>query len=197
MRDTVRTAFPGWVQRYEGRVHHMYRDTAQEGYVTTGVGNLIDPVSLATPLPWLTPGGEPATEEQICSQWSAVKAMPAGMVAGHYKDSRSLVLSDEAIDALVRSKLEAFWSILAGHFEAAEDWPAPAQLGLLLMAWALGPHFPRRWPLFSAACVAQDWVRAAAECEISGARAVRNAEHRDLFLAAAVADDPDALEGGA
>lgn len=192
MRDSVRSAFPGRVQKYEGRTSWMYLDT--KGLVTTGVGNLIDPVSLATPLPWLLPGGDPATEEQICSQWSAVKAMAPGMVAAKYRAADSLYLADEAIDDLVRSKLAAFWSILAGQFPDAEEWPAPAQLGLLLMAWALGPHFPARWPLFRGACERQDFVSAAAQCEISGARPARNAEHRGLFLAAAVADDMDALE---
>jgi hypothetical protein len=126
--------------------------------------------------------------------------MKPGMLAETYVDrAHGLRLTDEAIDEHMGATLDEFWGHLEGYFPDIEEWPAAAQLGLLLMAWAMGPHVPKwhpnGWPHFTAACVAQDWLKAAAESEISGARPARNKEHRDLFLSAAVADDPEALEG--
>lgn len=80
------------------------------------------------------------------------------------------------------------------YFPSAEDWPAPAQLALLLHAWAVGPHaYRREWPRLSAALDACDWFRAAEECKIRNARDARNDEHRRLFRAAALAEDPEVL----
>ena len=42
MRPSVFAAFPGFITRFEGRLPFMYLDT--KGLVTTGVGNLIDPL---------------------------------------------------------------------------------------------------------------------------------------------------------
>jgi hypothetical protein len=199
MRQIVKMAFATEVARYEGRTTWMYRDTHENGYITTGKGNLIDPVSLALDLPWLRADGELADEEEVLAEWGRVKAMPRGLRADRYRGPDGLRLSDEAVDDLVQRKLAEFWSVGLRYFPDAEEWPAPAQLGWLLMAWAMGPAFTeptakrKGWPKFKAACLALDWEMAAAECFIPGARDVRNEEHRRLFLAAASSTDPEAL----
>jgi hypothetical protein len=83
------------------------------------------------------------------------------------------------------------------EFAEFDDWPADAQLGLLSMAWALGPAF--RFLNFQAACQARDFRTAAVESHMNdtnnpGLRP-RNKANFQLFESAAEADegnlDPD------
>ena len=55
----------------EARVFHMYVDIL--GLVSTGLGNLIDPVGMATSLPWRRLDGSLATREEIVAAWHKVK----------------------------------------------------------------------------------------------------------------------------
>ena len=50
MRAAVRTSFRAFNAKYEGTVNFMYVDV--KNLVTIGVGNLIDPISLAVNLPF-------------------------------------------------------------------------------------------------------------------------------------------------
>ena len=76
----------------------------------------------------------------------------------------SLHIDSAEIDRIVAVKLEQNESFLTGRAEFADfgNWPADAQLGLLSMAWALGPAF--RFPKFQAFAANRDWEGAADEC---------------------------------
>lgn len=192
MRESVRTAFPNAVVHHEGRTSWLYLDT--KGLVTTGVGNLVDPVSLALELPWRRAGGEMATCAEVEADWERVKAMRAGMIAGRYRGPRALHLEEADVDELVDRKAGEFWGHLAATFPSAEDWPADAQLGLLLHAWAVGPHgYRRNWPKMSAALDACDWLEVAAQCVMPRARMSRNEAHALCFRNAAAGADPKVL----
>jgi hypothetical protein len=194
MRASVRPAFTAHVERYEGRCSWMYLDT--KALVTTGVGNLIDPIGEAVRLPWARVDGTPATEQEIRADWWAIKGTPSLALRGAQaaRSVAKLHLTEEAIDELVAGKLEAFWATLLGYFPGACEWPADAQLGLLLHAWAVGPHAHRRgWPRLSAALDACDWQTAAEEVVIPGARPARNEAHQLCFRNAAAGADPEVL----
>lgn len=180
MRESVRAGFVGLVQEHEGRTSWMYRDTHPQGLVTCGIGNLIDPPSTALPLPWLRADGARASEKEVRVEWWRVKGMPRALVAARYRDEAAgLHLAEDAIDELVMAKLAEFWGQLCRYFPAAPTWPADGQLGLILHAWAVGPHAHRRyWPRLSAALDAGDWHRAAEEILIPKARPARNAAHQ-------------------
>lgn len=189
MKPEVRAAFPTFSATFEGRVHWLYLDIL--GLVTTGIGNLVDPISYATELPWLAPNGYTAPQTVIREQWATVKAHTELAQQGYRAAEKftTIRLTDAAIDALVLGKLTDNERILKQRFPGLEDWPAEAQLALFSMAWALGPSFPKTWPKFAAACTRMDWGRAADECYIPDANnpglAPRNAEDKRLFLAAA------------
>jgi len=102
------------------------------------------------------------------------------------------------VDDLTERELTRFWGILRGHLPDIDSWPASAQLGLLSMAWGLGPHFPQtggEWPRFAAAAKRRDFLGCAAESEIRNS--ARNEVNADLFRAAAQVEatggDPDVL----
>ena len=171
MYASVQSAWSGFTQPFEGRVHWMYPDI--KGLITTGVGNLIDPKSLAMPLPWTHKStGVRATQDETGSEWDSIKAKSPTLKKSLYTACEAITelrLSDSDIDALVLSKLQANEKVLKGYFALWDSWPADAQLGVLSMAWGLGGGFPPQWPKFTAAANSGDWVTAAAECKMSEA----------------------------
>lgn len=168
--QSVLDAWRAWNEPLEGCVSWMYLDTHRPPLVTTGMGNLIDPVELALALPWCDASGAPASPDDVGAEWRHVKSMPwlSNASAAAAERATTLRLTDEAIDGLISDRLAANTAILVERFPDFDLWPADAQLGLLSMAWAMGPGFPVKFPKFSAACDAQDFVTAAAECQMGG-----------------------------
>lgn len=195
MRPAVRDAFVAFTSPLEGVVPWMYADV--KGLVTTAIGNLIDPMSAAMPLPWRRPNGTPASSEEVSAEWLRVKNDPNAARLGHRYTQRitSLRLTDDGVRDLVFRKLDENDAYLRKRFPDFEEWPADAQLATHSMAWACGPAF--RFPRLEAALRARNWLAAADECHISTAGnpgiVPRNAENRKLYKNAAYAADPDVL----
>jgi GH24 family phage-related lysozyme (muramidase) len=108
MRTVVASIFPKFTETFEGHCAFLYCDI--KGLVTTGRGNLVDPVSLALPLPWQI-DDVTATEDQIAADWNTVKArqdirMRGG---GAYEGLTQIRLTEDAIDSLTMSKAEKWW----------------------------------------------------------------------------------------
>lgn len=195
MKQAVRDAFPAFTDRFEGRVGWMYCDVL--GLVTTGRGNLIDPKPAAMGLPWRNRDGALAGQAQVSREWDTVKSLQAMRVRGGYAyaDCTNLRLTPQAIDDLTCAKLDEMWSHLLGRFPDAEAWPADAQLGLLSMAWAMGPAF--HFPAFASAALAQDFATCADQCKMreegNPGLIPRNQANRTLFNNAARSHDPETL----
>jgi hypothetical protein len=171
----------------------MYLDI--KGLVTVGVGNLIDPVSAAQGLPFRFKNtGSPATQDQITSEWTALKSNTALATKGYLVCGplTQLELSDDDIDSLILSRLTQNENFLKRQpwFQSYDTWPADAQLGLLSMAWAMGPAGPGGFPHFRAACQSLDFNTAAAQCKMdetgNPGLIPRNQANRTLFSNAAV-----------
>lgn len=187
----VRASWCAWSKPFEGRVPTMYRDSDAEGWVTVGVGCLIDPEPLARTLPWRKHGDELATPDEIYSEWWRVKRLPAAMAWWRYAGPMALHLDDAAIDDLVLQRLDADAVVLAAFWPAFGDFPAGAQRGLLSLAWGVGPGATGSgltgptWPHLHAAVEAQDWRAAAEAGQLGPAYGARNAATRAAFLDAA------------
>jgi len=186
MRQSVRDAFRDFSTRFEGCLNFPYLDVL--GLVTTGIGNLIDPVELALGLPWEIDGA-PATADQIRDGWHLVKNRQEkrGRGGWAFAQDSSLRLTPAGIDELLARKLDEVDAYLARRFSGYATWPADAQLGTLSMAWAMGPAF--QFPKFAFAVEALDFTTAADECRMNAAGnpglAPRNTANRLLFLNAA------------
>jgi hypothetical protein len=185
----------------EGLVPFMYQDV--KGLITIGMGNLIDPISTALGLPFrkrrlpgvANPGGL-ATRQEIEAEWNLIKRKPELARLGHRACNPlcKLELDGPAIDNLIRTKLQAHDLYMKRHvpsFRDCETWPADAQMGLLSMAWAMGPAFasPPHWPSFRAACQIPDFDAAAENCRMTEAGnpgvVPRNRANKTLFSNAA------------
>lgn len=170
MYQSVQDAFVDFSTQFEGKVHFMYLDI--KGLVTVGIGNLIDPVDAALNLPFVHKSdGSPASQDEIQTEWNTLKSQPDLAQKGYKACAplTNLMLTDDSIAQLVTAKLNQFASTLqsTSEFSTMDSWPADAQLGLLSMAWAMGPAFGSSWPKFRAACAASDWSTAAANCRMS------------------------------
>lgn len=166
MHQSVLDAYHRFSEPLEGRVLSMYLDV--KGLVTTGVGNLIDPVGAALRLPWKHPDGSLASDAEIREQWLALKGQQ-DLRKLHWKYAAAVTtlrLTDADVDALVVSKLLDNARELRKAYPNFDDFPADAQLGCLSMAWAVGPGFPAIFKNFSRFAVKQDWVAAKACCKI-------------------------------
>jgi hypothetical protein len=199
MQSAVRSVWREFNEPLEGLTDWMYLDV--KGLVTTGMGNLIDPVEAALGLTWRTADQTITTPDVVQNEWNQIKSDLRLVHLGAQAARRvaTLHLSDADIEALILDKLDHDEAILKANpaFADFDDWPADAQLGLLSMGWAMGPGFGPRFPHFSCACAAGDFATAAQDCAISTAGnpgvAARNAANRQAFLFAAGASDPAAL----
>lgn len=209
MRASVRAAFIPFTLPLEGAlpghfgITWMYPDV--KNLVSTGLGNLIDPIGLALNLPFVHLDGTPATRAEIVVEWTRIKTLPPdaqGRTAaqlGHLyaKPHTKLRLTNEGIKALIDRKLAENETVIATIFREWPNWPADAQLATHSMAWACGPGIfsPRageaHWPKLTAALHAQDFATAAVECfmpeekTIGGLRP-RNRANRVLFTNASI-----------
>ena len=206
MYPSVRSIFRDFNEPFEGAIPYMYLDI--KGLVTVGVGNLIDPVTAATGLPFRfknKPGiatpGRFATRDEIIAEWNNLKGDQSLAKKGHRACApiTNLELDDDAINDLIGARLSQNETYLKRQkaFLNFDSWPADAQLGLLSMAWAMGPGGPPKFRNFSAACEQQDFDTAAEQCKMSEAGnpgvVPRNRANRSLFqnAAAVIAGESD------
>ncbi len=199
MKQSVRESFLNFTSPLEGVVPWMYLDV--KGLVTTAIGNLIDPVSAAVVLPFVHPGGAPASGAEIEAAWRAVKGHKELAQQGHRPAARvsNLRLTDEGVERVVFRKLDEFDAYLTRRFPGYQDWPADAQLATLSMSWACGPAF--HFMALEASLKRSDFATAAEQCHINDVGnpglKPRNILNRQLYLnAAKVRDwrlDPESL----
>lgn len=194
MHKSVKNIFVGFNKPIEGYTSWMYADI--KGYVTTGLGNKIDPIELALGLPWRWKvNNKRATKAEIRAEWVAVKTIYssnkgiAPKFKTSYKDNARLFLTEPDISVLVDRVLLEFETTLKSYYPQWESWPADAQLGALSLAWSVGPHFPKTWKNTHAALLKQDFATVAKEAVISevGNAGVkpRNVANQRLFENAA------------
>ena len=200
VRQAVIDTWNDFNRPLEGRVRYMYLDV--KGLVTTGLGNLIDSTADAEQLAWQRADGTPASTGDIDAEWERVKGRndlaPKG--GGAFAADAQLSLADEEIDRIVLLKLRQMETTLKSRapFAAFDDAPADAQLGLMSMAWGMGPMFA--FPNFQAFVMAGNWDGASTECRFqpdTGTITIRNDRDQQLFSNAAtvIRDglDPDVL----
>jgi len=187
MRASALAAFVPFSTPLEGMLTKMYVD--DENLVTTGMGNLIDPISAALGLPWKNDAdGSEATQDEITAAWNAVKnADVAGSGGGTQGGLTTIHLNQSDVDSLIDSKVTSNEALLRQRVTNYDSLPADAQLGLAAWAWAVGAE--ANFPKFLAALSSDppDFQTAASESTISNGTAARNAATNQLFLNAAAA----------
>lgn len=187
MYPSVRSTFRPFNVKFEGLLLHMYLDV--KCLVTTGMGQLIDSPNAATAFPWAhIDDGRPATLGEVVSEWQHIKSLKQYAKEGgrYFAKFASLQTTLAGIDAAIDRTLDAWEPILRSFFPNYDTIPADAQLGILSMAWAMGPGFPAHWPAFTEAVNAGNWLKAADECQMdetgNPGLKPRNAANYNLFM---------------
>ncbi|HEY6341355.1 MAG TPA: hypothetical protein VIY49_07675 [Bryobacteraceae bacterium] len=138
--------------------------------------------------------GALATKDQIAAEWAKLKGNPgvAHDAFTAFDPLTELELSDDAMNSLILTRVTDNESFLKHQpwFKDFDTWPADAQLGLLSMAWAMGPDGPGQFPHFRAACQAMDFNTAAAQSQMDATQnpglVPRNKANSVLFSNAAM-----------
>lgn len=191
MHQSVSDAFVAFSSPLEGVCKNLYLDV--KNLATTAIGCLVDPVSLALPLPWVMPDGSPASQAEIARQWQALKSQPG---LSHYPalsktvlGATTMRLTDDGVTQLVSQRLRANEKTLRGYLPNWDSFPADAQLACCSMAWAIGAGWPHIFGNLRDACNAQNWTTAIACCDIrtdgNPGVAPRNAANKLCFANAA------------
>jgi hypothetical protein len=180
MYPSVGPALRTFLGQYEGVVDYMYADTATPARITTGIGNVIDSVARARSYHWQLDANpdQQASAGQVDANWRAVAAhRPEGNLgARHFRQFNTIHLSPDAIEQMFTNAAAQCDRELSRIFSEYNTFPADAQLGMLVHAWALGTHKMNAvWHNYRDACLARDWETAGRECIWRQLRA--NTEH--------------------
>jgi peptidoglycan hydrolase-like protein with peptidoglycan-binding domain len=207
-RASVVKSFVDWTTPLEGFLPFMYIDAL--GYVTTGMGNLIDPISTAMNLPWKNADGSRSSPAEIQTAWNAVDALrsdtkgqkqtsgPATQGGGSQGGYTSIRISKADVQNLVAQKLKENEGYILAHMPGYANAPADAQLAAHSMSWAMGPGFTGSWTQFHDAFNSGDYATAADQSHMQGVGIdMRNMANKLLLTnaaaAAATKKSPDTL----
>lgn len=147
VKQIVVDTFPAFSVPFEGKINFPYTDS--KCYVSTGIGFLMDPISLMLTAPWKHQATWAlATPAEITAAWHKVKdacnkAHPAS--AMEQQGLTDLRLTDVDIGNLMRSKMIGNHQVLQSEFPNYKSWPADAQLFAHSASWAWGPGFASEW----------------------------------------------------
>jgi len=167
MHQSVKDAFIPFNEPLEDRVPFMYMDIL--GLVSTGIGNKLEENGHLLPEAFTLGWSDkithvPASNAEIEQEYQTVKNSGTAMGTHAQKEAVTrLRITNSAIDTLVMTKLAQMETLLRARppFAGLDLWPAPGQLGLFSMAWAMGPAF--NFPSFQAAAQSEDWLTMARE----------------------------------
>ena len=142
----------------------MYLDS--KGFVTIGVGHLIENVDAAKKLPFQTDKGLPATEKEIETAYNDVLKQPKNKVATFYRKATTLSLKDDKLDELTNDHIDSFEKELKLIYPQFDTYPKEVRFALFDMIFNLGAsNLKTEWKSFNQAIKDQDWGKAAKECK--------------------------------
>lgn len=160
--ETEKTILRSKLEKYEGRVTHMYLDS--KGFVTVGVGHLLKDVASAQKITFKKSDNKSASKDEIKVDFDAVKAKPKNKIASYYKKYTKLKISDADIDTLTNKHIDSFEAELKIIFPELSSYSSEVRLALFDMIFNLGmTNLNGKWPSFKKAVKAKDWTKAAKE----------------------------------
>jgi GH24 family phage-related lysozyme (muramidase) len=175
---SVAAAFLPFSVKLEGEEPWMYLDIL--GYVTTAIGNKVDPVGEALGLPWVNADGSASSAAEITAAWNAVDAersdpkgetQTSGLATrygGAFGGVTSIRLTPAGIAQVFNAQVLINEATLRRYFPSYDTLPADAQMGIHSMAWAMGAGFPATFTAFTAAVNARDFVTAGKNAGFRG-----------------------------
>ncbi len=150
------------MERYEGKISHMYIDS--NGFVTVGVGHLLKDLASAQKLNFKKSNSIPATKNDIKADYEAVKKQPKNRFASFYKKYVKLKLLDANINTLTNKHIDSFEGELKRIFSDFSTYPSEVKFALFDIIFNVGmTDLNNKWPSFIKAVKLKDWTIAAKE----------------------------------
>ncbi len=144
LKASVVAALPKLFGLWEGQgLSYMYTDS--KGYVTTGTGNLIDPIGMALALEWRNPDGSLTSQEDIANAWNTVKSAWPDVESTACASLTTIRLSKASLDKLMLNRIKANHEDLKHQYKNYVNWPADAQMAIHSKSWAWGTRFAHEW----------------------------------------------------
>ena len=173
------------MEKYEGKVSHMYLDS--KGLVTVGVGHLLKDLASAQKLNFKKSNNMPASKNEIKVDYDAVKKQPKDRAARSYKKHVELKLLDADMNTLTNKHIDSFEGELKRIFSDFSTYPTEVKFALFDIIFNVGmTDLNNKWPSFKTAIKAKNWAAAAKESNRkSPISAERNKYVKDLLEKAA------------
>jgi GH24 family phage-related lysozyme (muramidase) len=180
-----KTTLRAKMEKYEGKVSHMYLDS--KGLVTVGVGHLLKDLASAQKLNFKKSNNMLASKGEIKADYDAVKKQSKNRIASFYKKHVVLKLLDVDMNALTNKHIDSFEGELKRIFSDFSTYPTEVKFALFDLIFNVGmTDLNNKWPNFKAAIKAKDWTKAAKESNRkSPISAERNKYVKDLLEKAA------------
>lgn len=160
MATLARTQILRALEKFEGKVNHLYLDS--KGLVTVGVGHLISNLADAQKLAFKSAKGLPASAAEIKADYDSVKKQPANRVALFYKKYTTITLPNTEIDKLTNKHIDSFERELKNIYRDFSTFPPETKMALFDLIFNVGAtNLRNKWPNFNAAINAKDWQKAA------------------------------------
>jgi GH24 family phage-related lysozyme (muramidase) len=166
MRQVVLGGWWTFTTDFESDLLSLYPDVA--GWVTIGPGLLADPVQLLAAMDIefrRISDGELATSEEVSVQWSLVKSKRAlGKLGGAKFLERvppRLRATPESVERAAQRKLLQNEAGIRRFFPGWDAFPAPGQMLISSITWAIGAGAWVHWPNFCTAVNAGRWAAVA------------------------------------
>lgn len=182
---SLKTTLKQNIEKYEGKIPHMYLDT--KGFVTIGTGHLLKDAEAAKKVPFVVRDtGVAATTKQIEDEFSLIKARPFGdrEAANKFKAFTQLIITSGTMDYQVEKHIVSFESELKRIYGGVEfsAFPDSVKLALFDMIFNLGmTKLSNLFTNFNKYIKSGDYNKAALECSRTGISDARNLYVKSLL----------------
>lgn len=184
------------VEKYEGRIPHLYLDTV--GKVTVGIGHMVpNKVAMNTVKMYKIETNNTyvlATVAEKYSEYDSIKKRPFGKSYGaaSYKKHTTLIMNVFDINVQRDKHIQTFYKELTGYYaknngfsKSFDDMPIEVQKALFDMVFNLGiTKLKSQFVKFNGFIKSESWDDAAKQSNRIGISPIRNKYVFDLFKAA-------------
>lgn len=196
LSTAVKTEVSKNIEKYEGRISHLYLDTA--GKVTVGIGHMVpNKIGMSSVTMYKVGTNKvlvPASAIEKHAEYDAIKKLPFGRSHGaaSFKKHTTLIMKDGDIN-LQRDKhiqsfykeLTAYYTTANGYAKAFDSMPVEVQKALFDMVFNLGiTKLKSQYIKFNGFIKSEKWDEAAKQSNRVGISPLRNKYVFDLLKAA-------------
>lgn len=196
LNSIVKTEVSKNIEKYEGRIPHLYLDTV--GKVTVGIGHMVPHKAVMTTVVMYKKGVNNlltlAKLPEKQAEYDAIKKQSFGrrIGASSFKKHTTLIMKDADINIQRDKHIQSFYKELTNYYtitngfaKSFDTMPSEVQKALFDMVFNLGlTKLKNQYTKFNTALKTKQWGNAAKQSNRFGVSAMRNKYVFDLLLAA-------------